>query len=85
MWSEKKRVEKLRYMHRGPVTRGLVERPEDWAWSSFRHYSTGEEGAVEIESQWTARRRERMGIVLRVEETEIPIRANPARVGHPEG
>lgn len=85
LWSEKKRVEKLRYMHRNPVIRGLVERPEDWAWSSFRHYSTGEEGAVEIESQWSARRRERIGIVLRVEQTEIPTRANPVRVGHPEG
>ena len=32
-------VEKLRYIHRNPVTRGLVEKPEDWKWSSFRHYS----------------------------------------------
>jgi len=23
-------VEKLRYLHRNPVKRGLVERPEDW-------------------------------------------------------
>jgi putative transposase len=41
-------------MHRNPVKRGLVERPEDWAWSSFRHYATGEVGAIEIESKWTA-------------------------------
>jgi putative transposase len=52
--NEEKRVEKLRYMHRNPVKRGLVERPEDWAWSSFRHYATGEVGAIEIESKWTA-------------------------------
>ena len=52
--NEEKRVEKLRYMHRNPVKRGLVVKPEDWAWSSFRHYATGEIGAVEIESQWTA-------------------------------
>lgn len=64
VWTEKKCVEKLRYIHRNPVTRGLVERPEDWAWSSFRHYLTGEPGVVEIESQWTARRRERKGITL---------------------
>lgn len=69
VWSEKKLVEKLRYFHRNPVTRGLAERPEDWAWSSFRHYLTGGEGVVEIESQWTARRREEMGIVLRVRQT----------------
>jgi len=55
--SEEKRVEKLRYMHRNPVVRGLVSRPEEWAWSSFRHYATGEVREVEIESEWTARRR----------------------------
>ncbi len=27
VWSERKRVEKLRYMHRNPVKRGLVEKP----------------------------------------------------------
>jgi putative transposase len=45
-------------MHRNPVKRGLVEKPEQWHWSSFRHYAKGVEGAVEIESQWTAQRRE---------------------------
>ena len=49
-------VEKLRYIHRNPVKRGLCERPEDWEWSSFRHYATGIEGRVEIESEWTARK-----------------------------
>ena len=55
--SEKKRIEKLRYIHRNPVMRGLAARPEDWKWSSFRHYATGLEGTVEIESFWTAARR----------------------------
>ena len=55
--SEEKRVEKLRYLHRNPVVRGLVVRPEEWAWSSFRNYATGVECGVEIESQWTAFRR----------------------------
>lgn len=54
-----KLVEKLRYIHRNPVKSGLCEHPEDWEWSSFRHYATGCEGPVEIESEWTARRRER--------------------------
>jgi putative transposase len=53
-----KTTEKLRYMHRNPVKRGLVSKPQDWAWSSFRHYARGLEGVVEIESEWTARRRE---------------------------
>jgi putative transposase len=29
VFTHNKRVEKLKYMHRNPVTRGLVERPED--------------------------------------------------------
>jgi putative transposase len=53
----KKRIEKLRYMHRNPVKRGLVSKPEDWRWSSFLHCATGIEGVVEIESEWTAARR----------------------------
>ena len=57
VWSEEKRIEKLRYMHRNPVARGLVAKPEDWPWSSFRHYATGVAGTVEIESSWTAARR----------------------------
>jgi len=62
VYTEDKHVEKLRYMHRNPVKRGLCSSPENWLWSSFRHYLTGEEGVVELESDWTARKRERMGI-----------------------
>lgn len=86
VWSEDKRVEKLRYMHRNPVKRGLVVRPEDWPWSSFRHYVSGIEGAVEIESQWTARKRERLGIegaVILQRQNPHPVAKSAARVGHP--
>jgi putative transposase len=55
--TEEKTVEKLKYMHRNPVVRGLVARPEEWAWSSYCHYLTGKRGTVEIESHWTAARR----------------------------
>jgi putative transposase len=48
VFTEKKRVEKLRYMHRNPVQRGLVLRPEEWPWGSFRHYAYGEPGPVLI-------------------------------------
>ena len=50
--------EKLRYIHRNPVKRGLVFNPADWNWSSFRHYALRQKGVVEIESEWTARDRE---------------------------
>ena len=85
VWSECKFREKLRYIHRNPVRRGLVDSPEDWPWSSFRHYLTGVEATVEIESEWTARKRERMGILPRVEirhlSPNFPPFANSGRKG----
>ncbi len=57
VYGEKARSEVIRYIHRNPVVRGLVEKPEDWVWSSFRHYATGVKGTVEIESHWAAFRR----------------------------
>jgi len=50
--------EKLRYIHRNPVKRGLCSSPEQWLWSSFRHYRDGADVGVEIESEWTARARQ---------------------------
>ena len=51
VWSERKRIEKLRYMHRNPVKRGLVESPELWRWSSFRAYFLREAGRVRV-NEW---------------------------------
>ncbi len=51
VWSERKRVEKLRYMHRNPVKAGLVEEPEQWRWSSYRSYAYDEPGQVKI-NEW---------------------------------
>jgi putative transposase len=48
VWSAKKKSEKLHYMHNNPVTRGLVQKPEDWGWSSYRAYAFGEEGVVKL-------------------------------------
>jgi putative transposase len=52
VWTEKKRVEKLRYMHRNPVKRGLAETPEDWRWSSYRFYLLDESGPVRVNEGW---------------------------------
>jgi putative transposase len=54
---ESARSEVIRYIHRNPVKRGLVALPEQYRWSSFNHYATGNRGSVEIESEWTARTR----------------------------
>src|SRR5208282_289672 len=34
-----------------------TERPEQYPWSSYNHYATGNPGTIEIESEWTAGRR----------------------------
>ncbi len=87
VWNYAKQTEKLRYIHRNPVRRGLVKSPEEWAWSSFRHYLSGVEGVVEIESQWTARKREQMGIVPQISGNESqnprPVAQTATRAGHP--
>jgi len=48
VFTHDKRVEKLRYMHRNPVARGLCEKPEDWPWSSYRFYLHDEPGPVTL-------------------------------------
>ena len=49
VWSLKKRVEKLEYMHMNPVKRGLVAHPKDWPWSSFSFYSKMRTGLIRID------------------------------------
>jgi len=52
VWTTKKRVEKLRYMHRNPVKRGLVGAPEEWGWSSYSFYLLDEVGPVRVNEGW---------------------------------
>ena len=49
VFTKKKVIEKLDYIHWNPVKRGLVASPELWRWSSDRFYALGEEGLVKIE------------------------------------
>jgi putative transposase len=48
VYTHAKRVEKLRYMHRNPVARGLTANPEDWPHSSYRHYRLNEPSTIQI-------------------------------------
>ncbi|MGA3047872.1 MAG: transposase [Terracidiphilus sp.] len=79
---ERKRKEKLSYIHRNPVRRGLVQRPEQWQWSSFHHYATGQIGIVEIESFWTAARRDgfteaQLSPAMKTASEQLTKRASP--------
>jgi len=42
----KEYYEKVEYIHQNPVRAGLVERAEDWPWSSVRDYSGSLRGAA---------------------------------------
>jgi putative transposase len=47
VFTERKRNEKLQYMHWNPVKRKLVREPQHWAWWSFNFY--GKKGIVLLE------------------------------------
>jgi putative transposase len=49
VWSQKKFVEKLQYMHLNPLKRKLVAHPSDWPWSSFSFYAGKDSGLVRID------------------------------------
>jgi putative transposase len=49
VWSLKKRVEKLHYMHMNPLKRRLVDHPKDWPWSSFSFYSNPKHGLIRVD------------------------------------
>jgi REP element-mobilizing transposase RayT len=44
--------QKLRYMHRNPVSVGLVGEPGAYPYSSYRNYVCGDESMIEIDRDW---------------------------------
>ena len=75
VWTERKRIEKLRYMHRNPVKRGLVESPEMWRWSSYRTYAVGEPGSVRV-NEWQV-------LKMKIRPPAPPTSRKTRDVGHP--
>ena len=49
VWSRKKRIEKLHYMHMNPVKRGLVAHPKDWRWSSYASYQRLPDALIQVD------------------------------------
>jgi REP-associated tyrosine transposase len=49
VYTNRKKREKLEYMHGNPLTRGLVKHPKDWPWSSWLFYVKGKPGLVGID------------------------------------
>jgi putative transposase len=52
VYTQKKLIEKLKYMHANPVTRGLVKHPAAWIWSSYLFYEIGKQGMISIDQPW---------------------------------
>jgi len=49
VWTYKKKMEKLSYMHFNPVKRGLVKDPKDSVWSSYDFYEGRDDGLLKID------------------------------------
>jgi putative transposase len=60
VWSDKKKYEKLNYIHFNPVKRGLVKHPKDWKWSSFGFYSLAKANECPPNPNWVATPKERV-------------------------
>ena len=79
-----KRVEKLRYMHRNPVKRGLVEAPEQWLWSSFRTYAYQEPGPVRV-NEWSVQELKFREPTTFPPSGTVPTQVSkPRDLGHPQ-
>ena len=40
---------KLDYIHKNPITRGLVDRADQWAWSSYRYYEYDDDSVIAMD------------------------------------
>jgi len=49
VYTEKKRLEKLAYMHANPVKPGLVISPDQWPWSSYRFYCLNDSSVLTMD------------------------------------
>jgi putative transposase len=48
LFTKRKAEEKLAYMHQNPVRAGLVDKAEDWTWSSAGYYAMGRSAGVPV-------------------------------------
>jgi putative transposase len=42
--------QKIEYIHNNPVKRGLVDKPEDWKYSSARNYLFGDHSVITVDT-----------------------------------
>jgi putative transposase len=83
VYSEWKRVEKLRYIHRNPAERGLVMEPDQWLWSSFRPYMYGEVGPVRV-NDWQLLELRVTGLAACASPTSMAVPSQVSKGARPE-
>ncbi|MFA6525306.1 MAG: transposase [Patescibacteria group bacterium] len=49
IYSERKLIQKLNYIHYNPVKHGLVKNPEDWRYSSWQNYYQDDDSTIIID------------------------------------
>jgi putative transposase len=49
VFTQKKHMEKLDYMHNNPVNKRLVSSPDQWPWSSFRSYYLNDSSVLSMD------------------------------------
>ncbi len=49
LWSPEHIHRMIRYVHENPVRRGLVARPQDWPWSSYRTWMGGDPSPLQLD------------------------------------
>ena len=49
VFREKRVIEKLNYVHKNPIRRGLVDCAEQWRWSSYRYYEFGDSSPIAMD------------------------------------
>ncbi len=54
IFSQGELLEKIDYIHKNPITRGLVDSAADWKWSSYRYYELGDASvlAMDWDGKW---------------------------------
>ena len=71
--------EKIGYIHRNPVKRGLVAAPIDWRWSSARWYAGDVDETLPIDIDPRGGRWRAPGHWI---DEAVPMQARPAQAAH---
>lgn len=50
IWSREVFAQKLRYLHENPMRKGLIQRPDDWWYSSAGHYADLDPACLQMDA-----------------------------------